>query len=85
MRLVDIDKFVVDAPRSSSLEFDAGVLYVLNKLDAAPTVDAEIVIRCKDCIHSSDVLYRNYYCGYFECAVYPHFFCADGEKRKEDK
>ena len=45
-------------------------------------VDAAPVVRCKDCIHSYDDLYRNYYCGYFECAVYPHFFCADG-KRKE--
>ena len=45
-------------------------------------VDAVPVVRCKDCIHSSDVLYRTY-CGYLECVVYPHFFCAGGKKKGE--
>lgn len=52
-------------------------------IDRAPTVDATSVVRCKDCIHSSDVLYHTY-CGYLDCVVYPHFYCAGG-KRKEDK
>ena len=45
-------------------------------------VDAVPVVRCKDCIHSSDVLYRTY-CGYLDCVVYPHFFCAGGKKKGE--
>ena len=83
MGLIDIGKFEVDVPISSSLEFVSGVLHVLNTLDAVPTIDAVPVVRCKECIHSSNVLYRDY-CGYLDCVVHPNFFCADG-KRKEDK
>ena len=86
MRLTDIDKFAVDAPRSSSLDFDAGVLYVLNKLDAAPTVDAVPVVRCKDCIYSYNE-FGFIYCTfgpYGDCKVPSQFYCAEG-KRKETK
>ena len=55
----------------------------IKKMPKGIIVDAVPVVRCKDCIHSSDVLYRTY-CGYLDCVVYPHFFCAGG-KRKEDK
>ena len=46
-------------------------------------IDAVPVVRCKDCIHSSDVLYRTY-CGYLDCVVYPHFFCAGGKRKEND-
>ena len=39
-RLIDADKFEVYSHTLTSLDFDAGVLSVLEKLDAAPTVDA---------------------------------------------
>ena len=77
MGLIDIDKFVVDAPRSSSLEFDAGVLYVLNKLDAVPTVDAVPVVRCKDCKYFKTRLCENE-------DNHDDWFCADGERKDGD-
>ena len=77
MGLIDIDKFVVDAPRSSSLEFDAGVLYVLNKLDAVPTVDAVPVVRCKDCKYFKTRLCENE-------DNHDDWFCADGERKVGD-
>ena len=40
MRLIDADKFEVYSYTRTSLDFDAGVLSVLEKLDAAPTIDA---------------------------------------------
>lgn len=40
MRLIDADKFEVYPYTLTSLDFEAGVLSVLEKLDAAPTVDA---------------------------------------------
>lgn len=50
----------------------------------APTIDAAPVVRCKDCIHSYDDL-----CGLcctfgpcVDCVVQPHFYCADGEKKR---
>ena len=86
MRVIDTDKFVVDAPVSSSLEFSAGVLYVLNKLDAAPTVDAVPVVRCKDCIYSyEDFGFIHCTFGpYGDCKVPSQFYCAEG-KRKENE
>ena len=52
----------------------------------APTIDAEPVVRCKDCVN---------YCGFEHCkngicdvdsvskrAVYPDDFCSYGERRK---
>lgn len=50
----------------------------------APTVDAVLVVRCKDCIHCYDDL-----CGlccthgpFVGCVVQPEFYCADGEKKR---
>ena len=40
MRLIDADKFEVYPYTLTSLDFEAGVLSVLEKLDAAPTIDA---------------------------------------------
>lgn len=40
MRLIDADKFEVYSYTLTSLDFEAGVLSVLEKLDAASTVDA---------------------------------------------
>ena len=77
MGLIDTDKFVVDAPVSSSLEFSAGVLYVLNKLDAAPTIDAVPVVRCKDCKYFKTWLCQNE-------DNYDDWFCADGERKDGD-
>lgn len=86
MRLIDADKFEVYAYSNTSLDFDAGVLSVLEKLDAAPTVDAVEVVRCKDCEYSYESI------GYFicshgvccECIVQPDFYCAEGKRRDED-
>lgn len=84
MRLIDADKFEVYAYSNTSLDFDAGVLSVLEKLDAAPTVDAVEVVRCKDCEYS----YK--FSGWRSCShgiccgrtVPPDFYCAEGKERK---
>ena len=55
VRLIDADKFEVYSHTLTSLDFDAGVLSVLEKLDAAPTVDAVEVVRCKDCKHQCKI------------------------------
>ena len=54
----------------------------IKKMPKGIIVDAVPVVRCKDCIHSSDVLYRTY-CGYLDCVVYPHFYCAEGKRKEE--
>ena len=85
MRLTDIGKFVVDAPRSSSLEFDAGALYVLNKLDAVPTVDAVPVVRCKDCKWLYDDM-DDYFCRSHRglVRICENSFCSYGERKDGD-
>ena len=49
VRLIDADKFEVYSYTLISPDFEEGVLSVLEKLDAAPTIDAMPVVRCKDC------------------------------------
>ena len=78
MRLIDADKFEVYSHTLTSLDFDAGVLSVLEKLDAAPTVDAVEVVRCKDCKYFKTRLCENE-------DNYDDWFCADGERKENDE
>ena len=60
MRLIDADKFEVYSHTLTSLDFDAGVLSVLEKLDAAPTVDAVPVSELKklrDYLYEEDLIF----------------------------
>ncbi len=43
MRLIDADAFKIKGVPEESLEFDAGVIYALDCLANAPTIDAEPV------------------------------------------
>lgn len=88
MRFIDADAFEVISYQDTetfSDSFDNGVLYMLEKIDNAPTVDAVPVVRCKDC--------KWCYSGYCEkfddlipygCAhrEWEDWFCADGERRE---
>ena len=52
----------------------------------APTVDAEVVVRCKDCEYSYDEL--SYLCCSHgvcaDCEVPPNFYCAEGKRKEPD-
>ena len=52
-------------------------------LQKAPTVPAEIVCRCRDCVHSQyDALLGGYWCnGKNHSGLW---FCADGERRESE-
>ena len=79
MRLIDADKFEVYSHTLTSLDFDAGVLSVLEKLDAAPTVDAVEVVRCKYC-----AVPHNKYTGCPKLnglVTPPDFYCPFGERK----
>lgn len=56
------------------------------KLDAAPTVDAVEVVRCKDCEYSYDEI--SYLCCSHgvcvDCEVPPDFYCAEGKRKEPD-
>ena len=92
MRLIDADKFEVYSYTLTSLDFDAGVLSVLEKLDAAPTIDAMPVVRCKDCkyhyweqepCHGKTV----HYCELPHMRgveIFKEFFCYYGKRKDGD-
>lgn len=74
----------VDRLFSSPCKKDGGVND--EKLDAAPTVDAVEVVRCKDCEYSYDEI--SYLCCSHgvcaDCEVPPNFYCADGKRKEPD-
>lgn len=48
-------------------------------IEAAPTVDAVEVVRCKDCNH-----YMTIHCTCDGCCISDYWFCADGERKVDD-
>lgn len=81
MRLIDADALIKEACAEGAYGYvDA------KQIADAPTVDAVLVVRCKDCIYSYEE-FGFIYCTfgpYGDCAVPSQFYCAEG-KRKENK
>lgn len=87
MRLIDADKFEVYSYTLISPDFEEGVWSVLDKIDAAPTVDAVEVVRCKNCKYSYDISGR-WRCSHGICCgrvVPPDFYCAEGKSIKKQR
>ena len=88
MRLIDADavKFNFQYGRD-----DNGILLVPYRdakklIEAAKTVDAVPVVRCKDCIYTRK-LYERLVCKYGTCSgciLREDFFCANGERKDGD-
>ena len=79
MRLIDADAL----PRFTGYALDA--TEVALAVEAAPTIDAVKVVRCKDCIYSYEE-FGFIYCTfgpYGDCAVPSQFYCAEGKERGE--
>lgn len=75
MRLIDGD----------ALENQFGVsdedLLALDEIRHAPTIDAEVVVRCKDCKYHYDGCVH--FCNWFglDCPNDLDFYCAYGERK----
>lgn len=80
MRLID-----ADALENQFGISDADIL-ALDEIRYAPTVDAEVVVRCKDCEYSYEsigcIICSHGVC--CECIVQPDFYCAEGKRRNEN-
>ena len=83
MRLIDADvlwEWLDNEPWFNNADRDEIALPIVN---AIPTVDAEVVVRCKDCEYSYDKL--SYLCCSHgvcvDCEVPPNFYCAEGKKK----
>lgn len=92
MRLIDADKFKAYM-QEEYICYD----HTLADIDKQPTVDAELVVRCKDCKHkpsgsgaNHDVEFPDTICpcqcedSWYSWVPKDNFFCAWGE-RKEDE
>ena len=97
MRLIDadalIEKFNEKADMAECLidartaERFATFCALADAVEEMPTVDAEVVVRCKDCEYSCDEI--SYLCCYHgvcvDCVVPPNFYCAYGKRRAENE
>lgn len=91
MRLIDGDKlqeFPIRANRCdkehANTHFINGIESVMEYAEMLPTVDAEVVVRCKDCKHSWEDL-GGLTCSHgvcVDCVVLGDFYCANGERKK---
>ena len=97
MRLIDgdalIEKFNEKADMSECLvdartaERFATFCALADAVEEMPTVDAEVVVRCKDCEYSYDDL-SGMCCSHgvcVDCEVPPNFYCAYGKRRAENE
>lgn len=87
MRLIDADVLwerLDNEPWFDNADRDETALPIV---DAAPTVDAEVVVRCKDCEYSYDEI-SGLCCSYgvcVDCIVPPNFYCAEGKRKEPDE
>lgn len=90
MRLIDGDKlqeFPIRANRCdkehANTHFINGIESVMEYAEQLPTVDAEVVVRCKDCKHSWEDL-GGLTCSHgvcVDCNVLGDFYCSYGERK----
>ena len=96
MRLIDGDKlqeFPIRANRCdkehANEHFINGIETVLEYAEQLPTVDAEVVVRCKDCKKSGVTEFGKRYCkepmgSFYGCIpVEDDYFCSGGRRREE--
>lgn len=88
MRLIDADA----AKQTYTADlFDAEEDFerVNDIFDYAPTVDAEVVVRCKDCEYNYKTITHLYLCRShgvcIDCEVPPNFYCAEGKRKEPDE
>ena len=87
MRLIDADVLwerLDNEPWFDNADRDEIALPIV---DAIPTVDAEIVVRCKDCEYSYNEI-SCLCCSHgvcVDCEVPPNFYCAEGKRKEPDE
>ena len=94
MRLIDADKlqeFPIRANRCdkehANTHFINGIETVFEYAEQLRTVDAEVVVRCKDCKHRSYKRVNDWIgeiggCCIFDYPMPDDFFCSYGERKE---
>ena len=97
MRLIDADALIEKFNEKTDMveclvdartaERFATFCALADAVEEMPTVDAEVVVRCKDCEYSCDEI--SYLCCSHgvcdDCEVAPNFYCAYGKRRAENE
>jgi hypothetical protein len=86
----DVEPLEVVMYKSKGKEFDEGVNFILEKLDALPVADVVPVVRCKDCKHyKTDSYYckktNHGYCEFDYTVKQKQGYCSYGERRCSDE
>lgn len=78
----DVESLCVVTYQGENEDFDRGVKFILEKLDALPTVDIVEVVRCDECENGKE--YPNcVICHKLGTGTNKKFYCADGIIKKE--
>lgn len=96
MRLIDADalkKDMFDSERPYHGNIRTTYANVYATIDAAPTIEAESVVRCKDCMYSTELkecekkIYADgcLFCSQHESVMYADSFCSDGRCENRQK
>ena len=78
MRLIDADTLEIELESAGHLS-----VYLENLIDSLPTIDAVLVVRCKDCIYRYKESDEGYICGISGDFTGDNEFCNKG--KREDK
>lgn len=100
MRLIDADKLAEDIYRAWTLWEKKGedcylfAEVITPMLIGQPTIDAEPIVRCKDCINrektplsvciSVESAKHSFFCKLTDIVVTEQFYCGDGERETND-
>lgn len=92
MRLIDSSRFIRDLTLDTSKGFcgefmdGSEVAYTSREIDKAireaPTVEAEPVIRCRECVYATRPGDNIIYCDNFERDMMPDDYCSVGERKE---
>lgn len=78
MRLIDADTLKEKWTIASPEPYSTDTAEVLDSIEAAHTIDAVPVVRCKDCKHYLGV------CSFLGIRMNPSDFCSYGEQKEAD-
>ena len=83
-RLIDADKLIKDVLDLPNCENGFSDTYdkatIIAYIDEQPTVDAEPIVRCKDCAYWGEHYEQG--CGMADYKTEPNHFCSWGERKK---
>lgn len=85
MRLIDADKLEKEWTIASPEPYNTDATEVLDSIRKAPTVDAAVVTRCKDCEYLVNATVNDngfLICDISDMEIAPDDFCSYGEPKE---